>query len=73
MSEEAEEQAVLDYKLSRLDAIETGWRSETETSQDTSYYASSYSSWLGLSMNFAANIIENLQVRFIFYFSELCK
>ncbi|XP_073974267.1 vacuolar protein sorting 13D isoform X3 [Rhodnius prolixus] len=63
LSEEAEEQAVLDYKLSRLDAIETGWRSETETSQDTSYYASSYSSWLGLSMNFAANIIENLQLK----------
>lgn len=61
LDEEAEEQALQDYKLGRLDAIEAVWR-QTETSQDSSYYASSYSSWLGLSMNFAANIIENLQV-----------
>lgn len=62
LDEEAEEQALQDYKLGRLDAIEAVWR-QTETSQDSSYYASSYSSWLGLSMNFAANIIENLQLK----------
>uniref|UniRef100_A0A0A9WG36 Vacuolar protein sorting-associated protein 13D n=3 Tax=Lygus hesperus TaxID=30085 RepID=A0A0A9WG36_LYGHE len=62
LDEEAEEQALLDYKLGMLDFIEACWRAETETTQD-SYYASSYSSWLGLSMNFAANIIENLQLK----------
>lgn len=58
-----------DYKLSQLDAIEARWRSETDHTQDSSYYASSYSSWIGMSMNFAANIIENLQV-FILYFTN---
>lgn len=63
LDEEAEEQAVQDYKLGQLDAIEARWRSENETSGDSSFYASSYSSWYGLSMNFAANIIENLQLK----------
>ncbi|KAL1131083.1 hypothetical protein AAG570_012320 [Ranatra chinensis] len=61
--EEAEEQALQEYKMSLLDSLEARWKSEQETFQDTNYYASSYSSWLGLSMSFATNIIENLQLK----------
>ena len=60
--EEAEEQAAQDYKLSLLDAMEAQWRAEVETAQASSYYATSYSSWLSLGTSLVANIIENLQV-----------
>ncbi|KAL6266404.1 hypothetical protein P5V15_003257 [Pogonomyrmex californicus] len=57
---EAEEQAILDYKLSRLDALEARWRADIE--HDPSYYASSYSSWLNYGTSLVTNIIENLQL-----------
>ncbi|XP_020286741.1 vacuolar protein sorting-associated protein 13D isoform X3 [Pseudomyrmex gracilis] len=57
---EAEEQAILDYKLSRLDALEARWRANME--HDSGYYASSYSSWLNYGTSLVTNIIENLQL-----------
>ncbi|KAJ9601169.1 hypothetical protein L9F63_000689, partial [Diploptera punctata] len=60
---EAEEQAAQEYKLSLLDAMEARWRAEVETTQASSYYATSYSSWLSLGTSLVANIIENLQLK----------
>ncbi|XP_066594830.1 intermembrane lipid transfer protein Vps13D isoform X2 [Prorops nasuta] len=57
---EAEEQAILEYKLSKLDAIEARWRAETE--RDPGYYATSYSSWVNYGTSLVTNIIENLQL-----------
>lgn len=57
---EAEEQAVLDYKLSRLEALEARWRADME--HDPGYYASSYSSWMNYGTSLITNIIENLQL-----------
>lgn len=55
-----EEQAILEYKLSRLDALEARWKADIE--HDPSYYASSYSSWLNYGTSLVTNIIENLQL-----------
>ena len=60
--EVVEDQAAQDYKLSLLDAMEARWRAELETAQASSYYATTYSSWLSLGTSLVANIIENLQV-----------
>ncbi|XP_072751576.1 intermembrane lipid transfer protein Vps13D isoform X2 [Anoplolepis gracilipes] len=57
---ELEEQAILEYKLSRLDALEARWRADIE--HDPGYYASSYSSWLNYGTSLVTNIIENLQL-----------
>ncbi|KAL6436334.1 hypothetical protein ACFW04_004699 [Cataglyphis niger] len=57
---EQEEQAILEYKLSRLDALEARWRADIE--HDLGYYASSYSSWLNYGTSLVTNIIENLQL-----------
>ena len=57
---EAEEQAILDHKLSRLEALEARWRADTE--RNPSYYATSYSSWLNYGTSLVTNIIENLQL-----------
>jgi len=55
-----EEQAILEYKLSRLDALEARWKADIE--HDPGYYASSYSSWLNYGTSLVTNIIENLQL-----------
>lgn len=60
--EESEEQASHVYKLGLLDAIEARWRAETDTTQEYSYYASSYSSWLNYGTSLVTNIVENLQL-----------
>ncbi|XP_029047151.1 vacuolar protein sorting-associated protein 13D isoform X1 [Osmia bicornis bicornis] len=57
---EAEEQAILEYKLSRLDSLEARWRADTE--HDPGYYATSYSSWVNYGTSLVTNIIENLQL-----------
>ncbi|XP_043510420.1 vacuolar protein sorting-associated protein 13D isoform X2 [Frieseomelitta varia] len=57
---EAEEQAILEYKLSRLDSLEARWRTDTE--RDPGYYATSYSSWVNYGTSLITNIIENLQL-----------
>ncbi|XP_043480928.1 vacuolar protein sorting-associated protein 13D isoform X1 [Leptopilina heterotoma] len=57
---EAEEHAILDYKLSRLETLEARWRAESE--RDPGYYATSYSSWLNYGTSLVTNIIENLQL-----------
>ncbi|XP_076684056.1 vacuolar protein sorting 13D isoform X4 [Andrena cerasifolii] len=57
---EAEEQAVLDYKLSRLESLEARWRANTD--HDPGYYATSYSSWVDYGTSLVTNIIENLQL-----------
>ncbi|XP_011264993.1 vacuolar protein sorting-associated protein 13D isoform X1 [Camponotus floridanus] len=57
---EMEEQAILEYKLSRLDALEARWKADIE--HDPGYYASSYSSWLNYGTSLVTNIIENLQL-----------
>jgi len=61
--EEKEEQAAYERKLIKLDLMEVKWRSEQEAKQETSYYASSYSSWVSYGTSFASNIIENLQLK----------
>ncbi|XP_076236647.1 vacuolar protein sorting 13D [Calliopsis andreniformis] len=58
--QEAEEQANVEYKLSRLDALEARWRADTD--RDPGYYASSYSSWVNYGTSLVTNIIENLQL-----------
>ncbi|XP_012219117.1 intermembrane lipid transfer protein Vps13D isoform X2 [Linepithema humile] len=57
---EAEDQAILDYKLSRLEALEARWRADID--HDPGYYASSYSSWMNFGTSLITNIIENLQL-----------
>ncbi|XP_076167518.1 vacuolar protein sorting 13D isoform X3 [Ptiloglossa arizonensis] len=57
---ETEEQAILEYKLSRLDSLEARWRANTEL--DPGYYATSYSSWVNYGTSLVTNIIENLQL-----------
>ncbi|CAK9827070.1 Intermembrane lipid transfer protein Vps13D [Anthophora retusa] len=57
---EAEEQAILEYKLSKLDSLEARWRTDTDT--DLGYYATSYSSWVNYGTSLVTNIIENLQL-----------
>jgi vacuolar protein sorting-associated protein 13D len=57
-----EELAAQEYKLSLLDEMEARWRAEMESAQTSSYYATSYSSWLSFGTGVVANIIENIQV-----------
>ncbi|XP_078044296.1 vacuolar protein sorting 13D isoform X1 [Augochlora pura] len=57
---EAEEQAILEYKLSRLDSLEARWRADSD-SRDPGYYATSYSSWVNYGTSLVTSIIENLQ------------
>lgn len=49
-----------------LEALEAQWRANTEA-QEQSYYASSYSSWMSFGTSIITNIVENLQVRWIFF------
>nr|XP_015839049.1 PREDICTED: vacuolar protein sorting-associated protein 13D isoform X1 [Tribolium castaneum] len=60
---ESEELAAQEIKLSALDIIEARWRLETESRDSSSYYASSYSSWLGFGAGLVSDIIENLQLK----------
>lgn len=60
--DEVEEQASQDYKLSILDALEAEWRAEYDN-QGSSYYASSYSSWLSYGTSVVTNVVENLQLK----------
>lgn len=60
---EAEEQADLNYKLTRLDALEAKWRAEREAATDEGYYASSYSGWLSYGTSLVTNIVENLELK----------
>ncbi|XP_037024186.1 vacuolar protein sorting-associated protein 13D isoform X2 [Bradysia coprophila] len=60
---EAEEQADLDFKLSRLDGLEAKWRASSEASLEGGYYASSYSGWLSYGTSLMTNIVENLELK----------
>ncbi|XP_031630682.1 vacuolar protein sorting-associated protein 13D isoform X2 [Contarinia nasturtii] len=60
---DAEEQAELNYKLSRLDNLEAKWRAQREAALEGGYYASSYSGWLSYGTSLATNIIENLELK----------
>lgn len=57
---EAEEQAILEYKLNRLDALEARWKADIDA--DPGYYATSYSSWLNYGTSLVTSIIENIQL-----------
>ena len=57
---EVEEQALQEYKHSRLDSLEARWQAHKE--EDPGYYATSYSSWLNYGTSLVTNIIENLQL-----------
>lgn len=57
---EAEKQALVDYKLSRLEALEARWRAGMDL--EPGYYATSYSSWLNYGTSLVTNVIENLQL-----------
>lgn len=55
-----------EIKLSALDTFEAKWRFEKESKDNHStYYASTYSSWLSYGTGFITDIIENLQVLMI--------
>ncbi|KAF5273971.1 hypothetical protein FQA39_LY01087 [Lamprigera yunnana] len=58
-----EETAAQELKLSALDAIEARWRFEVEAKDNSTYYTSTYSSWLGFGTGLITDIIENLQLR----------
>ncbi|KAK4875461.1 hypothetical protein RN001_011883 [Aquatica leii] len=58
-----EETAAQELKLSALDAIEARWRFEIEAKDSSTYYASTYSSWLSFGTGLITDIIENLQLR----------
>lgn len=59
----AEELAAQERKMSSLDDLEARWRLETNTKDNNStYYASTYTSWLNYGTGLITNIIENLQV-----------
>lgn len=60
---QTEEQADLDYKLARLDAVEANWRAAREAAMEGGYYASSYSGWLSYGTSLVTNICENLELR----------
>ncbi|KAJ3643178.1 hypothetical protein Zmor_025903 [Zophobas morio] len=61
---ESEELAAQDLKLGALDVIEARWRLETEARDlSSTYYASSYSSWLSFGAGLVSDIIENLQLK----------
>lgn len=60
--EDAEEQAAQEYKLNFLDYLEAQWRAEFDN-QGSSYYASSYSSWLSYGTSVVTNVVENLQLK----------
>lgn len=51
-----------EMKLSALDEFEAKWRLEKEAQDNSTYYASTYSSWLNYGTGFITDIIENLQV-----------
>ncbi|XP_071446252.1 intermembrane lipid transfer protein VPS13D-like [Hetaerina americana] len=70
--EEAEEQAAQEDKMARLDVLEARWRASQEAgsgaaaanmSGTSSYYSSSYMSWLSYGTSLMTNIIENLQLK----------
>lgn len=62
----AEELADQERKLAALDAIEACWRLESDSSATNSapstYYASSYSSWLNYGTGIITDIVENMQL-----------
>lgn len=58
-----EEAALQDLKLSALDAIEARWRLETESKDNSTYYSSTYSSWLNFGTGLITDIMENLQLK----------
>lgn len=60
---DAEEQADLDYKLARLDILESKWRASLEAALEGGYYASSYSGWLNYGTSLVTNIVENLELK----------
>lgn len=60
---DAEEQADLNYKLTRLDALEAKWRAEREAATEDGYYATSYSGWLSYGTSLVTNIVENLELK----------
>ena len=60
--EKAEELAAHEYKLSLLDSLEANWRTSSNSTQESSYSASSYLSWFSPGSGLITNIIENIQV-----------
>ncbi|KAB0794994.1 hypothetical protein PPYR_11833 [Photinus pyralis] len=58
-----EENAALELKLSALDAIEAKWRFQMEAKDSSTYYASTYSSWLSFGTGLITDIMENLQLK----------
>ncbi|XP_071050524.1 intermembrane lipid transfer protein Vps13D isoform X2 [Onthophagus taurus] len=59
----AEKLASQELKLSALDNFEAKWRLETESKDQSTYYASTYSSWLSYGTGVITNIIDNLQLK----------
>ncbi|RWS05004.1 Vacuolar protein sorting-associated protein 13D-like protein [Dinothrombium tinctorium] len=62
-NEAIEKQFMQDYKLQLLDALELRWKSQYESIEEQSYYASSYTSWLSFGASVVSNIIENVQLK----------
>lgn len=50
--------------MSKLDSLESKWKSIRESEKEAqSYYQSSYSAWMSYGQSFASDIIENLQLK----------
>ncbi|KAK5644974.1 hypothetical protein RI129_006274 [Pyrocoelia pectoralis] len=58
-----EENAAFELKLSALDAIEARWRFQMDAKDNSTYYASTYSSWLSFGTGLITDIMENLQLK----------
>ncbi|RWS28180.1 vacuolar protein sorting-associated protein 13D-like protein [Leptotrombidium deliense] len=61
-NEDVEKQSLQDYKLSLLDALEMRWKSQYESNEEQSYYASSYTSWLSFGASVVSNIVDGIQL-----------
>ncbi|KAL1513260.1 hypothetical protein ABEB36_002689 [Hypothenemus hampei] len=59
---DCEQLLIHDLKISALDHLEAKWRMEKDLN-NTSYYASSYSSWYNYGTAFVSDILENLQLK----------
>ncbi|KAI2809880.1 Vacuolar protein sorting-associated protein 13D [Blomia tropicalis] len=63
-NEEEENRAQHEFKLSQLDMLESRWKAlHDDLTEQSSYYSSSYSSWLNYGSSFFTNILLNVHLK----------
>lgn len=68
---ESEEVCRQEIKLGSLDTLEAKWRLELDaTETNSTYYASSYTSWLSFGTGLVSDIVENIQVPYRVFISN---